>query len=744
MSDGPRMRRGPIIGIAALSCVALARGVEAAPAAHTSSVTKSLYAHALGSGYIQLDGRLDELAWGEAPVGRDFVERVPTPGAQPPVRTEVRVLLGNGVVYVGVTAYFSKGESPRALELQRDSFGVFSDDALTLKLDVRHDTRTTVGFTTNPAGVQLDYVAVENGQGFRREFDAIWDVATKVYEDRWVAEFELPAVALGLPDRPEDGAPRIVGLNITRDHNGRLATYDWSRLPPEFGPTAALFYGDLFGLDALGGGRPLSLIPYVLGAYAVEDNAFDDPETRFRAGGDVRLRLGEDIWGELTILTDFAQVDLDDPVLNLDRFALFFPERRPFFLSGLEFFEFGASGNAQLYFSRRIGLDENGRGIDLLGGAKAYGTAGSVRFGVLSALTDASEERPAQSFSVARVRRNFGEDGHLGMITTLRTDVGVFTDAEIPVSPELSLGVDGALRGFERRLEATGFASITLSPELDSEPRGFAGQGSVRWRGYLVQPEVSVLAVSPDFDPAIGFVRRTGQINPQVSLPMIFRTTEFGLQSVEVEFGGSLVQDYETGEVIRQSASAYTEIILRSNFGLELYAEALEDVVLEPTTVAGVDVEAGRYRGYFVFAGLSTPSGRNPSGSIGYSRNTAFFGGVSDVLDISAESRLGPNLRVNARGSLAFLSFPREDTQTNFTVNASTSWTPTTRLQLDVIGQTNTVQDQASILGRFRWRYLPGSDLFVVYRENIDYSGERVESQRSLTVKFGYRYDALL
>lgn len=734
------MRRGPITAWVIVSCFGLSGArSEAAPAARTSSVTKTLYAHPVGSGRIQVDGRLDEPEWAEAPVGGDFVERVPTPGAKPPVRTEIRMLLGDGRLYVGVTAYITRGTSPRALELQRDSFGVFSDEALTLKFDVRHDTRTTVGFATNPAGMQLDYVAVENGRAFRREFDAIWNVATQIFEDRWVAEFELPAVALGLPDQRSD-APRVVGLNVTRDHNARLATYDWSALPPEFGPTAALFYGDLYGLDTLGGGRPLSLIPYVLGAYASDTDEF-----RARAGGDLRLRLGEDIWGELTVLTDFAQVDLDDPVLNLDRFALFFPERRPFFLSGLEFYEFGASGEAQLYFSRRIGLDESFQAIDLLGGAKTYGTAGDLRVGALASITGATETHPAQSFSVARIRQNFGENGHLGAIGTLRTDVGLFNDQDTPVAPHISLGVDGALRGFDRRLEATGFASITLTPDDGPEPRGFSGQGILRWRGYWVQPELSVLAVSPDFDPAVGFVQRRGQIAPKVRLPVVIRTTEFGLQSITVEVEGSLVRDYDSSELLRQTASAYMEVLLRSNFQLEAYLEAREDVVVEPADVAGLQVAPGRYRGYIAFVGLATPSGRNPSASIGYTRNTAFFGGVSDLLEASLEARLGPSFRVNAGGSLAFLDVPsQEDLETRVTVNASGSWTPNTQVQLDLIGQTNTVQDRATFLGRLRWRYLPGSDLFVVYRENLDYGEDTLRSERSLTVKLGFRYDTLL
>ena len=523
------------------------------------------------------DGTLDEPEWAEAELGSGFVERVPVPGATPPVRTEVRVLVQQSSLFVAVTSYLPLGEKPRGLELRRDSFGIFSDDAASLKFDVRHDARTTTGFVTNPAGTQMDYLAVENGDEFRREFDAIWRVAARVHEDRWVAEFEIPAVALGLPSTKGDELHDVVvGMNVSRDHNARLATYDWSPIPPEFGPTSALFYGDLLGLERLAGGQPISIIPYLLGGY----ESFSDPEFRGRGGGEVRLRLAEDVWTELTILTDFAQVDLDDPVVNLDRFALFFPERRPFFLSGVEFFEFGLGGEAQLYFSRRIGLDENGVAIPVLGGIKGYGTVGDFRLGVLDAVTDGSGEQPGQSFTVVRGRHNFGEDGHIGMIGTLRTNADFLSAGHPPVGAQMSLGVDGGIRGFSRRLEVTAFAAMTTEPGGEgggfSNPEGLAGQATVLWGGDRLQPRIELLVLSPDFDPAVGFVRRPGQLTPSVFLPWITRTQELGLQEITVEAGGSVVRSYAGEEVLTQSGSLELDLLFRSGFGLNLYAEARE------------------------------------------------------------------------------------------------------------------------------------------------------------------------
>lgn len=755
------------LGLAGPLLLGWAAVATAAPPPSKLSSTRSIYAQRVEAGAIRIDGRLDEDAWAQAPVGMDFVERVPTPGATPPVQTEVRVLAAADRLYIAVTAHLLPGETPRALELRRDSLGIFSDDAISLKLDVRHDTRTTVGFVTNPAGNQLDYVAVENSEGFRREFDAIWDVATSVEPDRWIAEFELPAVALGLPESsdgllegraeallhsdlqdepsPELGQPpsrwrRIIGLNVTRDHNARLATYDWSPIPPEFGPTSALFYGDLFGTDPLGGGRPLSLIPYVLGAY----ESVGRPSWRGRAGGDARLRIAEDIFFELTVLTDFAQVDLDDPVVNLERFPLFFPERRPFFLSGIEFYDVGASGEAQLYFSRRIGLDDEGRTIPLLGGAKAYGTADDFRFGALYALTDEEGERPAQSFSVLRARQNFGENGHLGLIGTLRSDVGLLSTGATPTDPRVSLGVDGGARAFDRRLQASGFLAMTTAPDDPSIRDGLAGQANLQWIGYHVQPEISLLVVSPEFAPAVGFVRRTDQVAPSVYLTWITRTTDLGLQQITVETGGTVVYGYRDGEVQTQTATGEIDVLLRSNFGLNLYAEATEDVVPEAIEVAGFAIQPGRYRGALFVATLISPGGRNPTGSLTYAHNTGFFGGIADTFSGFLELRAGPHVQLTLAGDLSLLDFGPRGRRTTLTPSVNLTFAFDTRIQLDLVGQANTFEERATALARLRWRYLPGSDLFFVYREDLEWPEGDLRGKRSLTLKVSYRFDTLL
>lgn len=703
---------------------------------------KQLKAHPRGEVEIVLDGVLDEAAWAAAPAGTAFVERTPYPGSTPPVKTEFRVLYDAERLWIGVECEIGEGETPRALELQRDSFGIFNDDAISLKFDVRLDRRTTVGFVTNPAGTQLDYVAVENGDGFRREFDAIWDVATRVEEKRWVAEFVIPTIALGLPDA---SGRRVVALNVTRDHNARLATYDWAPMPAEFGPVAALYYGEITELDDVAGGSPVTLLPYALAGYATHR----DPRWEAKVGGDARLRLGTDVWGELTILTDFAQVDLDDPVINLNRFALFFPERRPFFLSGIEVFEFGAPGLAQIFFTRRIGLDARGREVPLLGGLKTYGSVGDTRFGILQAVTGDNAEQPGQNFTVVRVRHNWGERGHLGAMTTLVGDLGVLgldgPEGSRAFSPRWSAGVDGAVRALDRRLELSGFWSGSFDGQGEGGSVGQAGQAALRWRGEELMPTFSFTFISDDFDPAVGFVARPNLIQSRGSLGWITRPKSHGLQSVWVAATGMLEHAWDRDLRLGQLADAFVEVTWRKGYVANMNVSAVEDYVLDPfEVVPGRVVEPGRYRGMQFNAGARTPSGRNPVGNISVFHNSALFGGRLTSVRARGDVAFGPHVGLWAQGNLSFIDFPEEDTRRTFTLNGAVVVAPTTTLAMDFIYQVNAFEERGNALFRLRWRYLPGSDLFFVYREALTFGDDGLKSDRTVTLKLNYWLNAVL
>lgn len=702
---------------------------------------RAVVAAPVGDVPLVIDGHLAEAAWATAEETGDFVERRPVRGAVPPVATRFAVLYDEDALYFGITCELAEGEVPRAAELTRDSTRVFADDTVSVKLDVRHDRRNTLGFAVNAAGAMLDYVAIDNGRIFRPEFDTVWEAAVHVGEREWTVEMRLPATALGLSS--QEGV-RIFGLEITRDHNAARGTYDWAALPVELGAFAATHYGELQGGSEMATGRPLVLVPYVTGGLREDDPGRFPSGTPWAvsAGGDARLRLGQDVWGEITVLTDFAEVDLDDPVVNLDRFPLFFPERRPFFLTGLDVFEFGEEGLIQPFFSRRIGLDDQREEIPMLGGAKIYGRAPlgartSLGVGLLEAVTYGDQ---LDSYSVGRLRLNVGEASYVGAITTVRAR---------PDANDASAGADFLAR--VGRFEIRGFGtgsfndSLTAEPTDDSRARGAAGQLEAFYRGQVFRAYAVTRWIGDGYDPKVGFVQRDDYAQAFTRLQWQHRTSALGLETVDVHLRIGQELDASLQENVGRSAGLELALGWVSGWYGYARADAFQDVVREDFTIAGRDVASGSYDGLRVYFGFSRAEERNPSFGIDYFAQASFFGGTRQSVSGNVGLVATRHLRLRLSGSGGFIELPNAAPFAVATASGALTIAPTTRLQFDGVFQLNTVAGSTTALARLRWRYLPGSDLFVVYQEDRPYraSSEQLLERRAL-LKLTFRYDALL
>ena len=426
-------------------------------------------------GEVRVDGRLDEGAWEKAEAVEDLVERKPRLRGVPGERTVMLILVDRDALYIGVRCYDRSPNEVRARTLTRDSFAVFSDDAVSVKIDAGHDHRTTLGFVLNPAGARLDYRGLDESS-FKSEFDAVWEGAAARTAEGWSAEIRIPFSELGLSKAE---LPERIGFNLTRDHNRSNATYDWSLSPPPYGPIAASRYGHLVGLDAgrgaqesatpgeaKGSGSSWAVAPYLLGGFErsrPEADAEPENDLLADAGLDAEIRYGARGRAQLTVNTDFAQVDLDDQVVNLGRFSLFLPEKRDFFLEDAEAFSFGRPESAQAFHSRRIGLDRRST-VPILAGAKIVDRpAPGLQLGVLDVVTRPAGDLPWTSHLVSRGQLQLGDGSHAGAVVTHRQSLDHGGDRN------LVAGFDGALRGTRSPLLVEAFALVSHTAE---ESRG--------------------------------------------------------------------------------------------------------------------------------------------------------------------------------------------------------------------------------------------------------------------------------
>ena len=692
-------------------------------------------------GEVVIDGRLDEEAWTRAKESVGFVERVPNPGDTPPVESSVKVLYDDSAIYVGVRLNYDPEYPPVAWEMRRDTGSLWSDDAITLKIDPRRDKRTTLGFALNAAGAYLDLIALDNGRSFLTQYDMVWEGSTSIGDRAWYAEYRIPYAALAFEADDPNPEP---GIALSRDHPARQATDDWTLLPPEFGPASAMHYGTLKGLKDVDGGRPLVLMPYVsfsgldaaqpIGGLTLDDRAGG------RIGGEMRAYLGEGAWAELSVLTDFAQVDLDNALLNLTRFPLFFPERRAFFLNGTDVFTFGTS-SSRLFFSRRIGLTADGSEVPIYGGAKIYSRSGQFRYGVLSTLSGlspagvADPEAGLESANIGRARLEI-LDGYAGVILTHQHR----TQQAEPFW-ETGYGIDLNQRFFNKRLELSGAYSGLMNPEVTEDERRSlpqSGNAEIKWRGEDYQSRLSYLYVDEDYLPRLGFVRR-----PNVSLfsggiDRVFYKP-LGLNRITLGVVTSASWDAHFTKTLDRDVSGSLYVRSREGWTVDAMMGYVDRVVVrEDFELSGIAIDPGHYTGPSGYFSIATPyAGARWSASVLYLYDSAFFNGINQTLVPSVRLSLSRHLRLTADYTYSRLSLPRSpemnpddssdengsSLQSNGTfqgsehaVNGGLVITPDINTQIDLVGQLNTQADRWMGLARLRWRWAPGSDLFLVYR----------------------------
>ncbi|HEX2777989.1 MAG TPA: DUF5916 domain-containing protein, partial [Gemmatimonadaceae bacterium] len=394
------------------------------------------------TGAITIDGKLDEPSWSSAQPSGEFVQAYPAPGKPAPDGTEVRVLYDDQALYVGIRMFDSHPDSIAAGLARRDATaatGIYSD-WVHLIVDSYHDRRTAFRFSTTPRAVQKDVYTYNDGNE-DLNWDAVWEVATSIDAQGWIAEYRIPLSQLRFGGDSANG--RVWGFQVQRDIARRNERDTWAPWTPEAGGFVSRF-GDLVGLRGIPLPERLEVVPYVSSTFTREPEVPGDPffqatETKPKVGGDIKYGLPGGLTLSATINPDFGQVEVDPAVVNLSAFEVSFPEKRPFFLEGSDVFAFGQvvrqndyGGHTYLY-SRRIGRrpqlgPPNGtmfadvpNQTTIAGAAKITGKHGPWTVGILDALTTEQKARvmlvdstrldapvePLSNYFAGRVRRDF-------------------------------------------------------------------------------------------------------------------------------------------------------------------------------------------------------------------------------------------------------------------------------------------------------------------------------------------------
>jgi hypothetical protein len=516
-----------------------------------------------------IDGDLSDPAWKQAPEFTELTQHDPDDTKPPTMRTSVRIVYDDNAIYFGATMFDPK--PPTAILLRRDTFGDF--DFLSINLDTQHDRLSGNAFTVTPAGEQGDTV-LYNDIGEDPSWDGVWESATKITPDGWQAEVRVPFSQLRFPDR----AVLVWGINITRKTVRNNETDRIVNTPK--GQTGFVsHFADLDGIEGIHRGRALEVVPYTVGRTDLRSGFGGDPlvgprETGVNAGVDLKYGLTSSLTLTGTINPDFGQVEVDPAVVNLTQFETFYPEKRPFFIEGLNIFRFADSpapshfnffNTPTMFYTRRIGRAPQGT-IDadfvdapaqtpILGAAKLTGKLpGGWTLGVLDALGDSAQARfvngptfgrqevePMTNYFVSRATKELGSSSRVGF---LLTDVDRRLPEELSSMRRSALtgGVDGYTRlgdkpwifegsvyGTEVRGSAEAITATEEAParyyqrpdahglHLDPTRTSLSGWGGTAMLSKDAgrwRPIVEVQAYSPGFETNdIGFLQRTDIIS---------------------------------------------------------------------------------------------------------------------------------------------------------------------------------------------------------------------------------------
>ncbi len=690
-----------------------------------------------------IDGVLDDDVWALAKPITDFHQT--RPGDQTPTSedTEVRILYTEDAIYIAARMDDSEPDLIATPTL-RHGQGLGPDDRLVIILDPFNTRRTGYRFETNLNGVRHDalYTTVNN---FNADWSTIWDVKTSLYENGWIAEIEIPFKSLPMDPNTEEW-----GFNFGRGIRRRNEEMAWVSFNRGFNPSIA---GTLTGMRDMSQGVGLDIVPS-LAVVQQKNHVSGDSNNQINPSLDAFYRITPSLNAALTINTDFSAVNVDSRQVNLDRFNLFFPEQRNFFLNDADLFQFGNIGNtgnqatsdgsqqnARPYFSRKIGLGAGGAPVDIEYGGRLSGRVGRWNIGTLAIQQGADGALDPSSLFISRISANVLAESNVGFI---------ITDGD-PTSNLDNLVFGADFRYLNTRL-SSGMALEGDAWYMQSETPGLVGDDA-SWGLGLRSPNnqgwrggVGFKEVQENFNPAMGFVNNAGVRDYSLDFGYTHFMKPGGfLQQLQTSFDAQRVNFIEGGLQTERLRFSVLEATTNSRDFLRIRLASNKEVVKQPFVVyrepgRQVVIEPGNYQFYRGGIRIATANQR----PISFSLNT-FLGDFYN----GTRSNYNGQIRYQARkfiieGGYEFnnISLPQGDFITRL-ITLNTQYAFTSNFYWVTNVQYDNVSEVLGVNTRLQWIPEAGQEGFIVLNYNVEDADKDNDFQAlsaDLSVKFTYTF----
>lgn len=671
---------------------------------------------------------------------------------EPTERTEIKMAYDDKYVYLSGAMYDSEPDKIMDNNLARDG-GEASTEWFGMVIDSYNDKQNGLGFFTTPTGSRFDAAIGNDAQGrepMNVSWNNFWDAKAVMNEDGWFAEIRVPWSSLQYEIK--DGKVTM-GITVWRYLARKNELHVSPDIPPDLGemgiwrPSQSKEYV----FENVERRKPFYVTPYILGG-ASDANSLNESETAYvnekktikDIGLDVKLGVLKNFTLDLSINTDFAQVEADDQQINLTRFSLFFPEKRLFFQERSGIFSFRFGGRNDLFYSRRIGIDDDGNSIPIIGGARLTGRSGKWDVGLISMQTQQSGEFLSNNYSVFRLKKQIiNENSDIGFLSTYNVDAD---------------GTYNAVYGFDTNIRVWGndFLSVKFGQNLENDLNytPLDSDQTMFWISLVKRSQkgfgyaVSLSRLGEDFDSNVGFIERENYTRFGNRLEYNFWPSENSkLFRHGPTMGGRSFWDNTDNKYNSSSHRAGWDFIWKNGSALELRSIFQYDNILETFSLADVvDIPVGSYFYSGCSVQYSTAIGRPYSVRSEVSVGDFFDGQrnsfqVSPLWAVSSRLSLSGTYEYNdIRFDLRDEGFDTHIARIRAQVSFSTKFSISSFIQYNSLSK--------SYNGNVRVRYNPreGNDLFIVY--NTDVNADRFLenptlpefNQQSLLVKYSYTF----
>jgi hypothetical protein len=689
---------------------------------------------------IHIDGKLDELSWKLAvPIGV-LTQVLPKEGEPASEKTEVRVLVDSEAIYFGIICFDRTPDAIVSTQLTRDA-ALEVDDHIIIALDPFFDQRNGFFFTVNPAGARADGQISNNTSNPTLDWDGIWDTRARKTDEGWVMEIVIPFKTL----RFKPGQAQW-GLNIERVIKRYNETSRWSGARRDIWLTNLAEAGRLENLPNVHQGRGLDIRPYG----AVRRDTDFEHDWQLDGGFDISKNLAPNLNASLTVNTDFAETEVDTRQINLTRFDLFYPEKRPFFLEGAGVFEtasnpgsfrgMGPPPDIIPFFTRRIGLNatrEATTEVPIMFGGKITGRQSRYNIGFLDVQTDKVSDisLSRQNLLAARLSRDFWRQSYIGAIFTRGNPTGQGDNNLIGIDTRMATST---FRG-DKNLTFNAF--LFRTSDEASHSSDYAGGFQLEYPNDRWRANIAWKQIGDEFQPALGFAPRTGMRKAEGLIMFRPRPEKWGIRQLTFMVGPSLITNLDNR--IDNWEVRTHPIGLEFDSGDDIrfgYNPAFERLWEPFEITGGIIVPAGSYD--FTRYELEFESANKRPWVVNFVAEWGgFYNGTRRDLGVELTLKPSDHFIVGIRAERNDVSLKQGDFFTQlFSLQADYNFSPN-------VSWANLVQydNESRILGfqsRFRWILKPGNDLFLVMNRGWfrTFDHEYISSYDKGTIKLQYTF----